>query len=157
MNFPGKPIVPRLRPVVSAGSGHDWCDKLGETWLARLGLQNRGSPDIRTAFNARPFAAIAQLVEHVIRNDGVGGSNPSCGTSLRLLRKLRLGKPARHPMSEKKHARRSCRRVGLVSDDCGHVVMGISIGWTVALNQANLQIASGIAGGCIQQMPRGTI
>src|SRR5262245_22886887 len=25
-------------------------------------------------------AAIAQLVEHVIRNDGVGGSNPSCGT-----------------------------------------------------------------------------
>jgi hypothetical protein len=26
-------------------------------------------------------AAIAQLVEHVIRNDGVGGSNPSCGTS----------------------------------------------------------------------------
>jgi hypothetical protein len=27
------------------------------------------------------FAAIAQLVEHVIRNDGVGGSSPSCGTS----------------------------------------------------------------------------
>ena len=27
------------------------------------------------------FAAIAQLVEHVIRNDGVGGSNPSCGTT----------------------------------------------------------------------------
>ena len=27
-------------------------------------------------------AAIAQLVEHVIRNDGVGGSNPSCGTSV---------------------------------------------------------------------------
>jgi hypothetical protein len=26
-------------------------------------------------------AAIAQLVEHVIRNDGVGGSNPSCGTN----------------------------------------------------------------------------
>ena len=26
-------------------------------------------------------AAIAQLVEHVIRNDGVGGSNPSCGTT----------------------------------------------------------------------------
>ena len=25
-------------------------------------------------------AAIAQLVEHIIRNDGVGGSNPSCGT-----------------------------------------------------------------------------
>src|SRR5581483_6060781 len=29
---------------------------------------------------ARNLAAIAQLVEHIIRNDGVGGSNPSCGT-----------------------------------------------------------------------------
>jgi hypothetical protein len=28
------------------------------------------------------FAAIAQLVEHVIRNDGVTGSNPVCGTIL---------------------------------------------------------------------------
>jgi hypothetical protein len=28
----------------------------------------------------RSDAAIAQLVEHIIRNDGVGGSNPSCGT-----------------------------------------------------------------------------
>jgi hypothetical protein len=27
-------------------------------------------------------AAIAQLVEHVIRNDGVTGSNPVCGTNL---------------------------------------------------------------------------
>jgi hypothetical protein len=27
-----------------------------------------------------PVAAIAQPVEHIIRNDGVGGSNPSCGT-----------------------------------------------------------------------------
>jgi hypothetical protein len=26
-------------------------------------------------------AAIAQSVEHIIRNDGVGGSNPSCGTN----------------------------------------------------------------------------
>ena len=26
-------------------------------------------------------AAIAQLVEHIIRNDGVGGSIPSCGTN----------------------------------------------------------------------------
>jgi hypothetical protein len=34
------------------------------------------------------FAAIAQLVEHVIRNDGVGGSNPSCGTSLIYLKNL---------------------------------------------------------------------
>ena len=27
------------------------------------------------------LAAIAQLVEHLIRNEGVGGSNPSCGTN----------------------------------------------------------------------------
>ena len=27
------------------------------------------------------FAAIAQLVEHLIRNEGVGGSSPSCGTT----------------------------------------------------------------------------
>jgi hypothetical protein len=40
---------------------------------------------VRDRFRALPgraawSAAIAQLVEHVIRNDGVGGSNPSCGT-----------------------------------------------------------------------------
>src|SRR5262249_24308009 len=29
----------------------------------------------------RARAAIAQPVEHIIRNDGVGGSNPSCGTT----------------------------------------------------------------------------
>ena len=34
------------------------------------------------AINATVFAAIAQLVEHRIRNAGVGGSNPSCGTKL---------------------------------------------------------------------------
>ena len=27
------------------------------------------------------YAAVAQLVEHVIRNDGVGGSSPFCGTT----------------------------------------------------------------------------
>jgi hypothetical protein len=30
---------------------------------------------------SRGGAAIAQLVEHLIRNEGVGGSNPSCGTN----------------------------------------------------------------------------
>jgi hypothetical protein len=38
--------------------------------------------DAPTALAKRGRAAIAQLVEHVIRNDGVGGSNPSCGTTL---------------------------------------------------------------------------
>ena len=35
-------------------------------------------------------AAIAQLVEHVIRNDGVTGSNPVCGTSLLNLKPVRI-------------------------------------------------------------------
>ena len=40
----------------------------------------------RTGRSARPLlngarAAVAQLVEHVIRNDGVGGSSPFCGTT----------------------------------------------------------------------------
>ncbi len=30
---------------------------------------------------ATPKAAVAQLVEHVIRNDGVGGSSPLSGTT----------------------------------------------------------------------------
>ena len=53
-------------------------------------LQSRAVPDIRCASVFGPAghaawsAAIAQLVEHVIRNDGVGGSSPSCGTSSRV-------------------------------------------------------------------------
>jgi hypothetical protein len=49
-------------------------------------LQNRALPDIRCErFQGSPeaaawSAAIAQLVEHVIRNDGVTGSSPVCGT-----------------------------------------------------------------------------
>jgi hypothetical protein len=34
--------------------------------------------------HALKYAAIAQLVEHVIRNDGVTGSNPVCGTTFSL-------------------------------------------------------------------------
>ncbi len=39
-----------------------------------------------TRYFTNRVAPIAQLVEHVIRNDGVGGSNPSWGT--RQSRKL---------------------------------------------------------------------
>ena len=35
-------------------------------------------------------ADIAQLVEHLIRNEGVGGSNPSVGTTNRLFLQLFL-------------------------------------------------------------------
>jgi hypothetical protein len=50
-------------------------------------LQSGAVPDIRcgrfqpVAQRKAWFAAIAQLVEHVIRNDGVTGSNPVCGTT----------------------------------------------------------------------------
>src|ERR1700716_2343152 len=50
-------------------------------------LQSGTVPDIRCgrfeafAQRSQGSAAIAQLVEHVIRNDGVTGSNPVCGTS----------------------------------------------------------------------------
>ena len=55
--------------------------------MARVFLANRG----RARYQVRAFravarrrvrsAAIAQLVEHVIRNDGVTGSSPVCGTT----------------------------------------------------------------------------
>ena len=45
---------------------------------ARKGKRRVGAPEN----TANPLnAAIAQLVEHLIRNEGVGGSNPSCGTN----------------------------------------------------------------------------
>ena len=55
-----------------------------------------GSAPERCAWSA----AIAQLVEHVIRNDGVTGSSPVCGTSLfnhfRPLRRISEEAPCRH-------------------------------------------------------------
>jgi hypothetical protein len=39
------------------------------------------------------MAAIAQPVEHIIRNDGVGGSNPSCGTINMLTARQLPGRP----------------------------------------------------------------
>jgi hypothetical protein len=51
-------------------------------------LQSRPVPDITMPGRSQAVgltrswcAAIAQLVEHVIRNDGVTGSNPVCGTN----------------------------------------------------------------------------
>jgi hypothetical protein len=59
---------------------------------ARVIAKPRGARyQVREAFSplagrAAWSAAIAQLVEHVIRNDGVGGSNPSCGTIFKRVR-----------------------------------------------------------------------
>src|SRR3954467_6395969 len=41
-------------------------------------------------------AAIAQLVEHVIRNDGVTGSSPVCGTSFFAVRPGDIGSRSRN-------------------------------------------------------------
>ncbi len=39
------------------------------------------------------LAAIAQLVEHVIRNDGVRGSSPACGTTGHSFKNERIVRP----------------------------------------------------------------
>ena len=49
------------------------------------------------ASNTGRDAAIAQLVEHVIRNDGVGGSNPSCGTIFKKPFRANSGKVSAAP------------------------------------------------------------
>ena len=67
----------------------DGCCPADTPIAAAFFLPNRALPDIRCGRSKGRFsereaarsAAIAQLVEHVIRNDGVTGSNPVCGTS----------------------------------------------------------------------------
>src|SRR5258706_13626241 len=86
MNSRNKAIPRKPRPAAGAASSPAGAaDRAspGSVFLAKSGrarYQGR-------AFSA-PFAecaawsaAIAQLVEHVIRNDGVTGSNPVCGTN----------------------------------------------------------------------------
>ena len=42
---------------------------------------------------ASPLAALAQLVEHLIRNEEVAGSSPACGTrNHNIINKLHLGR-----------------------------------------------------------------
>ncbi len=45
------------------------------------GCRIRALADFALPRYQKAKAAIAQPVEHIIRNDGVGGSNPSCGTT----------------------------------------------------------------------------
>ena len=58
-----------------------------------LGLERRAVSAYQGALRRESDAAIAQLVEHVIRNDGVTGSSPVCGTIFcsRARRALRRG------------------------------------------------------------------
>ena len=68
--------------------------RIGRQFGPRVGrrfLPSHATPDIRMSKRSQTLglsapctvAAIAQLVEHVIRNDGVTGSSPVCGTSSR--------------------------------------------------------------------------
>ena len=70
-------------------SGTRFSDKImRKSFAAGFSLPIGAVPDIRwhaPRGRRRRFAAIAQLVEHVIRNDGVGGSSPSCGTTLQQI------------------------------------------------------------------------
>src|SRR5262249_47203098 len=82
---PPGPAPPRPPPRHSLRSG-------GE---GRRGVPTRRCPShcARPRFvlrSAATVAAIAQSVKHIIRNDGVGGSNPSCGTSI-LSEQVRCG------------------------------------------------------------------
>ncbi len=43
-------------------------------------MKIRATHRLRGMLSARHRAGVAQLVEHVIRNDGVGGSSPFTGT-----------------------------------------------------------------------------
>ena len=85
MNSRNKSVRRRRKPVAGAASSPAGAPNF---------LPIPGAPDIRCATRVEAWcrtrpslwsAAIAQLVEHVIRNDGVGGSSPSCGTDLTLL------------------------------------------------------------------------
>ncbi len=59
----------------------------------RPGLPGRFSVGLLHPANGRhQSAALAQLVEHIIRNDGVGCSNHPCGT-IRIARKFALLMP----------------------------------------------------------------
>jgi hypothetical protein len=55
----------------------------GRVFLAKSGVARYQVQAFSASLPEAPAwsAAIAQLVEHVIRNDGVTGSNPVCGTS----------------------------------------------------------------------------
>jgi hypothetical protein len=103
-NSPSKPIPHKPRPAAGAGSCRGGAaDQRVQADPARFAaktaaFRTRQNPRVLAkprgaryqvaerfrglAGRAAWSAAIAQLVEHVIRNDGVGGSNPSCGTSV---------------------------------------------------------------------------
>ncbi len=70
--LPG-PATDRPAPRVSR--------RISGLWPADLFLRFRAQATIRSSI----IAAVAQLVEHLIRNEGVGGSSPFRGTTLLLI------------------------------------------------------------------------
>src|SRR5665213_1398453 len=88
MNLLRKLPRAHARPAAGAGSCRVGAADRAAGCRAYAGgfLQTSAVPDIRRSARravsegAAWSAAIAQLVEHVIRNDGVTGSSPVCGT-----------------------------------------------------------------------------
>src|SRR6266404_2069971 len=85
-NSRNKPIRRRARPAAGAvfcPAGEGDSPAAGPRFSCKTvpcpisGAGGFGPVGERAAWSA----AIAQLVEHVIRNDGVTGSNPVCGTT----------------------------------------------------------------------------
>ncbi len=55
-------------------------NRLGLNFKKGLGLKKKLAKAKKADYETAHIAALAQLVEHLIRNEGVGGSNPSSGT-----------------------------------------------------------------------------
>ena len=72
----------RLPARAERGSARDSAPRLNvaRALIAKSGHRSLNKPPVPPILDR--VAAIAQLVEHLIRNEGVGGSNPSCGTTL---------------------------------------------------------------------------
>src|ERR1700680_3809308 len=86
-NSPNKSARRRARPAAGAGfcragAGDSFpASQRFSCQIGRCPISGAGVQKAVAEREAARSAAIAQLVEHVIRNDGVTGSNPVCGTS----------------------------------------------------------------------------
>jgi hypothetical protein len=105
---PARWTPPTLCPYNRARFEHDpekACPGLDPGWVPVFGKDH--APAKRPAATARPGAQVAQLVEHVTENHGVGGSIPPLGTT-NLLRPLIFAALFRkYPLAQKVEHERS--------------------------------------------------
>src|SRR5213075_2533235 len=79
----------------------------------------------------RPFADVAQLVEHFTRNEGVPGSSPGVGFAFergfRTLR-IRLAHPSRVLLAYTKELARICYRLFSAHPDAVELIKHVCVG-----------------------------